>query len=161
MVNIVMKYGSAEGNVSITGYSGYCELASCDFQTKRTINTATGTNKDREQATAAFSEISISKPRDDASGMLLYYALGQEAEEVTVVFLNTSTDGGKPFRTLTMQNVMISWHKPEHRSDGSIMERYTLNPTEISIKDQTYNQQNEETGSRTTTYDFTQQKVTS
>ena len=161
MTNIVMKYGSADGNVSLSQYTGYSELTSCDFSIGRNIPSATGTNKDRERSTPTISDITITKPRDDASGMLLYYALGSEAEKVEIVFLTTDQEGGKPIRTIDMEDVMISSHWPEHKADGSIVEHYSLNPTSVSITDKSYNSQNEMTGSRTTTYDFKQQKVTS
>jgi hypothetical protein len=160
MANIIMKYGSADGNVSLPQYVGYCELTNCEFSVGRNIPTAKGTNKSRETSTPSFSEITIEKPRDDASGMLLYYSLGSEAETVEIVFLTTSTAGGMPLRTITLQDVMISSHWTDH-TGGNIIEHYSLNPTTVSINDKTYNAANDMTGSRTTTYDFTQQKVTS
>ena len=161
MTNIVMKYGSAEGNVSLSQYKEYCELSSCDFSISRHIPTATGTDKDRELSTPTISDISITKPRDDASGMLLYYALGSESEKVEIVFLTTDQEGGKPIRTIEMEDVMISSHWPEHKSDGTIVEHYAFNATSVSITDKSYNSKNEMVGSRTTMYSFMEQKVTS
>ena len=137
-VDIVMDIGMG-GDSTVKGYTGKVALTSASWSFARPLKLQSGQATDRSNGAPSASEIYIQKERDSASGKMLAALMKGTVITSDVKIYYLITDGGsiKPWRTLTLTNVILSQYNTTTANGGQTEEHYTLSPTKLAVIDQT------------------------
>ncbi len=130
---IYMKYGSIKGDVTATGHEGWIELQSAQLGTRRNITWPSGRGVNRESASPAIKDITVTKLQDSSSADLFREAVNGRGVDVEIHFLKTG-GGPNPYLTIKLQGVLISSMNISGRggdSHSTPMESLTLNFAKI------------------------------
>jgi type VI secretion system secreted protein Hcp len=133
---IYMKYSSPDikGGVKTAGYVGQIELSSYQFVVSRQVGSAMGGATNRNASVPIVSELTISKPEDEASGNLYKESLAATGTATAVISLvRTDAGGGKLYLEYTLSNVIISGYSISGGGDRP-QESLSLNFTKIESK---------------------------
>lgn len=137
-VDIVMDIGMG-GDSSVKGYTGKVALTTAAWSFTRPLKLQSGQSTDRSNGAPSASEIYVTKSRDSASGKMLAALMKGTVITTDVKIYYLITDGGtiKPWRTLTLTNVILSQYNTTTGNSGQTEEHYTLSPTKLAVIDQT------------------------
>ena len=108
---IYMNYNkkAIKGNVTAAGYEDWIELHSMQMGVGRAISMMVGSMANREASQPSISEMSITKPLDNASGGLFKESLtGVEGVEVIIDIVQTGAKQVEKFASYTLSDVLIS-----------------------------------------------------
>jgi type VI secretion system secreted protein Hcp len=150
-----MKLGSATGDVTESGHTGWIELIDARWSMSRTIRSAVGIGQNRESTSAYVSELTVTKLIDTASSNLAQNAFVGEAQTCQVDFTRVSKGTEAVFRSIQLTDAIISGLVNEGHGSERPIESLTLNFTVIAITDTTESATGTGGTNSTVTYDLT------
>lgn len=152
---IYMKLGSANGDVTEAGHKQWIELISTRWDMSRTIRSAVGIGNNRESTSAYVSELVAKKLIDSASSNIAQNAFVGEAQLCTVEFTRVEKGQEAVFRSIKLQDAIISGLTNHGEGNSRPTEVVTLNFTQIAITDTAEASTGSASGNSTVTYDMT------
>ncbi len=159
-MGIYMKLGSATGDVTEQGHTGWIELIDARWSMSRTIRSSVGVGANRESTSAYVSEMTISKLIDKASGNLAQNAFIGEAQSCQIDFTRVNKGSESVFRSLKLTDTIISGHVHQGHQSDRPTETLTLNFTQIAITDTGESESGTGASPSTVTYDLTKAQTT-
>ncbi|GBQ90562.1 hypothetical protein AA23498_0913 [Acetobacter nitrogenifigens DSM 23921 = NBRC 105050] len=133
---IYMKFPSATGNVTEQAHTDWIEVLDSQWSTSRSIRSAVGVGSNRESSSAYVSELTVTKYIDNASHPLTVAAFkGMPAAEVQIDFTRTDHSGETIFRTITLEEVIISSLVNSGHNQDRPTETLSFNFSKISVMD--------------------------
>lgn len=105
---IYMDYNSIKGDVEETGHPKWVELTGFKWGFGRNVSLQVGSGADREPSLPSFDAITVSKPNDCASGMLMQEALTGVGKPVRIHWTRTSAGVAAVYIKLVLNNAIIS-----------------------------------------------------
>jgi type VI secretion system secreted protein Hcp len=154
-VAIYMKLGSATGDVTESGHTGWIELINARWGMSRTIRSAVGVGQNRESTSAYVSEMTVSKLIDAASSNLAQNAFVGEAQTCQIDFTRVEKGQEAVFRSVQLTDAVISGLVNEGHGTERPIETLTLNFTVIAITDTAESVSGTGGTNSTVTYDLT------
>lgn len=134
---ILLKFEKEiKGDSKVDGHADWITLDSCQFGVGRSISSSGG-GSDRDTSNPSFSEMTMTKSTDIASGDLFYQAInGKSLGEATVEFIQTSGDKLQTYLIIKMSDAIVSSYSMSSGGERP-SESFALNYTKINYK---YNQ---------------------
>jgi len=133
MSNIYMIIDGIKGNLTTEGYQNAIALHDINFGAERVIKTPVGKGIHRETATPTFSEVTITKSVDAASGPLFqHFCRAQSISLVQIVCCSTDTVP-EPYVKYSLKNAMVAHYSHNVYAGGKPFELLRLNYTELLI----------------------------
>ena len=130
---IYLKFGKIDGSVTTKGFEKWIELQSFQWGVGRGVNSATGSDVNREASAPSISEITVTKSFDEASNKLLMDVLaGQLDAKVEIKLTTTTKNETTEFLTYTLEKCGLSGYSVSSGGDRP-MESLSLNFTKISV----------------------------
>ena len=152
---IYMQLGSAKGDVTEQGHTQWIELVSARWSMSRTVRSAVGIGKNRESTSAYVSELTAEKLIDSASSNIAQNAFVGEAQACTLEFTRVDKGQEAVFRSIKLQDAIISGLTNHGEGGNRPTEILTLNFTNIAITDTAEATAGSGAGNSTVTYDLT------
>jgi len=89
---IVMQVPGITGDIVESAHSGWCRILSMSWRARRALSVRTMTDKDRESAIPAISEVEFTRENDIASGPIMQkFFTGEAQATVQFDFVRTDT----------------------------------------------------------------------
>jgi type VI secretion system secreted protein Hcp len=132
---IYLKNEKIKGNVTTAGFKDQIELSSATFGAGRNMGMSKRSADNRGHAEPHLTEISCNKQWDPKSSVLLLQdsISGVGDHKVTISFTTTSKNVVVAFKTLELEEVVVSNYSVGGGSDGQPSESFNLNYTKITI----------------------------
>jgi type VI secretion system secreted protein Hcp len=131
---LFMEYNGIKGDVTESKHKEWIEIHSLQFGAGRAITTPSGATAGRECSVCSVSEITVSKPMDKASQMLMRESMIGAVPGKKVVIEQVTTGQGNKAETtlkLELENCMISGYSVSSGGDRP-QESLSLNFTKIT-----------------------------
>jgi type VI secretion system secreted protein Hcp len=155
-----MKLGSATGDVTESGHTGWIELIDARWSMSRTIRSSVGIGQNRESTSAYVSEMTITKLIDAASSNLAQNAFVGESQTCQIDFTRVNKGQEAVFRSIQLTDAIISGMVNEGHGSERPTETLTLNFTVIAITDTAESETGTGGSNSTVTYDLTKAQTT-
>lgn len=133
---IYMKFnaGAIKGNVTAAGYEDWIELDSFNLGVGRGITMDVGNMANREASRPAISEISITKPLDNASALLFQESLlGVEGVDVEIHIVQTGATKVEKYGAYDLSDVLISSYSINAGTGGAPHEAINLSFSKMTV----------------------------
>jgi type VI secretion system secreted protein Hcp len=149
---IFMQYDGIDGDVTATGYERWIAIDSKQWGVGRGISSPTG-GTGREASAPNISEIVVTKLQDKSSPHLFAEATVGKAKPVQIHMLGTFGNQLQPYLKITLDKVLISGYSQSSGGDRP-SESLSLNFTKITMTYTSYDDNGNQTGSKTVSYDL-------
>ena len=129
---IFMKFAAIKGRVTTEGFKDWIELTSFQLNVNRSV-TSGASGRQRESSHPEISDVTITKPFDDASPKLYQDALaGAFDSKVEVKFTTTTKNKVDTFLSYELTNCGVS-HYTVASSNENPIETLSMNFTKIMV----------------------------
>jgi type VI secretion system secreted protein Hcp len=155
-----MKLGSATGDVTEAGHTGWVELIDARWSMSRTIRSSVGIGQNRESTSAYVSELAVTKLIDSASSNIAQNAFVGESQTCQIDFTRVSKGQEAVFRSVQLTDAIISGLVNEGHGTERPIETLMLNFTVIAITDTAESDSGTAGSNSTVTYDLTKAQTT-
>ncbi len=155
---IVMQVPGITGDITESAHVGWCRILSISWRARRALSVRTMTDKDRESAIPAISEVEITRENDIASGpMMQKFFTGEAQTTVQLDFVRTDAALDVYF-SITLTDAIFSMFEQASGGDRPV-ESLKLNFTKIQSKSTQMSATGTGTGPFTTGYDLALSKA--
>ena len=159
-ISIVMKYGSVQGEASLTGYDGWIVVDEISHGGMWTRTSTLGTTADMAESTLTMDQITLHRTWDTSSFALFQtFAEGQPQESVTISAV-AGQGGQHTIAQYELSNVSITAWSMEHHGTGSAQETLTLTASYLMVTGYGYDDQGNQNKSIPVPYDYTKASST-
>jgi type VI secretion system secreted protein Hcp len=152
---IYMKLDGIKGDVTEATHKDWIQLNSFQWGLGRGISSPKSSASDRESTEASISEITVSKPVDEASTNLMRAALWGRGKNATIHFTRTGDDKSQvAYMEYKLENVLLSGMSANSGGDRPT-ETLSLNFTKFEFQNLDSNAKNEDGQPDRVCYDMT------
>ncbi|MEM6483547.1 MAG: type VI secretion system tube protein Hcp [Pseudomonadota bacterium] len=152
-MSIYMKVPFAQGDVTATGFIGWIELETLQFQVDRSLSMETSSTSNHPTSLPKFSLFTVTKKIEDSSGGLFEQAVkGMSGHDIEIAVVETG-NAPKEYARYTLRDAYLS-HYSVDASQAFLAERVSFAYSYIQAEYKPHNRQNTGASKITTMYEL-------